>query len=247
MEDIKSIGLHPSFKTVHPVIIDVEVNQDLLRNMLSHQYRFYRRTSPFEFKQWNNEDFQNFEVKLQDIDRLYYMDSTRQDSISNYRVTFRIRYKENLYYVDLNTCSHRKGFDIWGARCMYITREPYIIWGAGCMYITREPYIFTDLIVESLSNKHYIYRSLQEDGIQVDTDDEDTSKYCRSHTRYVECHCQKEFKKKSAQSLKFLCHKPIFQYKERLQDYSSILPRTLTASIDKFIRLEEAKKVYRRL
>ena len=146
------MSTHPTFKSAEPIITDIERVQDLLGHVLENQKTFNRRTSPFEFKQWNNEEFHKFEVKLEDIDRLYHIEYYADYYKDNYRMTFRMQYKENLYYVDLSAFCHPEGFDIWGG---------------GCLYITRHPCIFADLIVKSLPNKEFIYQFLREDGIQA--------------------------------------------------------------------------------
>lgn len=62
-----------SFKSLVDGVTLLSHIEDKMQPALSYQYMFEKKTSPWEMSQWDQDELQQFTVKVTDIDRLYYI------------------------------------------------------------------------------------------------------------------------------------------------------------------------------
>ena len=67
------------FKSFVANINTQEDIDDALGLPFSYQYMFDKRTSPWEMKDWDHEELNNFTIETQNIDRLYHLIADDED------------------------------------------------------------------------------------------------------------------------------------------------------------------------
>ena len=234
---------HPNFKTANPKISNVDAIYDYIGKAFSNQNRYIKTTTPWEEKHWNKRELQNFEINLDDIDRLYYIDyysDYRMDyDLARYRLVVRIEYNgrgccsngsngtlnqnhQDHVYVELIA-----GYDNHYPPERKFTRAEHVI------FVSRDASLFMSLVLRN--PKDPIYEFLAEDGIIIDQ-------------QQKEYDVNSTFFWKNPPSLKYFCHSTVYVNKNLLNDYyQKVLPKMLSNSVEYFIRLREAKQYYSRL
>ena len=214
----ETLVTHPDFRSLDPTVKDAETMDDYLGEALFYQHMFDKRTTPWEVQQWDYEALQKFEVNLEKVDRLYYIHYERKDG-KDFQMIARMEYEDRSFYVELNA-----GCDYTGFECQ----------GRGVIFISTDANMFMKLVLTEQEdfNKDAIYESLREDSIYVEEEDD---------TRFDKF---SRMKWKNTPMLKYLCHEVIYQNRDTLREYSSLLPNILTESVDDFIRTRKARIAY---
>ncbi|CAL4144584.1 unnamed protein product, partial [Meganyctiphanes norvegica] len=191
-----SVATHPAFRSAVSTINNTEDIDDLVGSALVYQHMFDRRTSPWEMQNWDYDELQKFKVKLNRVDRLYYI-YHYDDEISSrsYEILVRMDYKEEKLFVHLAA-----GCDFTGFDCQ----------GGGEIYITRNPNIFLKSVVGQNHNPSLIYNCLLEDGYRV----EEPTQFDLSPRKMWN----------SVPALRFLTHQAIHKHQEHLNHYPEVLP-----------------------
>ena len=208
---------HPNFKSLDPLVKDAETMDEYLGAALLYQRQLEKKTTPWEAQQWDYDALQEFEINLEKVDRLYHID---YEDIGCGRRCFemiaRMEYEdEQLLYVELQ------------ASCDFSEE-------GGFIFISKDANIFMKLVLaENDINRDPIYESLQEDSIYVEEEEDNTlhNKFARMMLRNVPM-------------LKYLCHETIYDNRDVLRGYRSLLPNILIESLDDFIRTRDAWIAY---
>ena len=140
------------FKSLVPEVKTADEIDDYVGYPLLYQYMFERKTSPWEMSSWNKEDLQNFQIDVDQIDRLYSV--TREDddmSGGRFYLLARMKYTDKDMFVELIASCDSSGFDCQGGGEIYITSNPNIFYNTTA--IGRE--------------KDKILTSLLEDGYEI--------------------------------------------------------------------------------
>lgn len=208
---------HSDFRSIDASITTADDMADLVGHALSFQYMFDRRTSPWEMENFDDDDLQSFEVNLEEVDRLYYINHY-DDGISNreYEILARMDYGNKKAYVNVVACCDFTGFD-----CQ----------GGGYIFVSFNANVFTKIMLGRQHDHEHIYRSLAEDGVAVEKQSE--------YDRAPACSWQ------SVPMLKYLCHVKISDRKNNLsQIYSEHLPKVLAESVGEFLRFRETREAF---
>lgn len=205
-----------NFKSFVPQVNDAESMDDFVGQALWYQYMFERKTSPWEMARWEDGELQKFQINLEDVDRLYFINSFNDNvSGSIFSLLIRMIYKEQKVFVELSA-----GCDYTGFECQ----------GGGDIFVTMNAKLFSKVIISTEYNMELLYRALKEDGYDVDEQmDYDRSPVSSWHNPPM---------------LKFLCHLAINDNKERLQHYKESLPKALVDSVSEFINIRDAIREY---
>ena len=209
-----SVKTHPNFKSFVPDVHNANAMNVYFWRAIYFQYEYEKRTSPWERKDWDEEELEDFEINLPDINRLYYFrydDSFKQE----YDIIFRMDYKGHHLYVHLST---------------HITEVPRYDCPGG-IYVSRDPNLFMKVIVLDMYNKNLIYQSLLAEGIHVEEPTEHFSvkriSWRNTPSLMFLC-CQTVYDHK-----KFL---------EKC--YPRVLPEMISECVTDFIRTKDAKHDY---
>ena len=212
---------HHDFRSIDPNVRDVAMMDGYLSEALFYQHMFDKRTTPWEAQEWDYGVLQEFEVKLEMVDRLYYI-HYNSDGVSgrDFKLIARVEYEGKALYVEMIASCDYTGFE-----CQ----------GGGFIFVSRDANLFMKLVLterEDDLNKKLIYESLQKDSIYVEEEDEIL---CEKFSRMMrEC----------VPMLKYLCHEVVYQNRNTLRGYKTLLPKILIQSIDDFIRDKEARIAY---
>lgn len=208
---------HSDFRSIDASITTADDMADHVGHALSYQYMFDRRTSPWEMENFEDDDLQTFQVNLEEVDRLYYINHY-DDGISNreYEILARMDYGDKKAYVSVIACCDFTGFDCEGG---------------GYIFVSFNASVLTKIMLDRQHDHEAIYRSLAEDGLAV----EEQSEYDWAPAG----------KWQSVPMLKYLCHVEISDRKNNLsQIYMKVLPKVLAESVDEFIRFRETKEAF---
>lgn len=175
---------HKDFKSVIPSIKNVSQIFSIIELALSYQHIFKKRMAPWELKEFP--ELQEFQLKVEDIDRLYYI--SRKGC--SFQLIARLDYKKKPLYVQLL------------AGCEF---EPFECPG-GVFFVSRDANIFMHLVGRPL-DKTQVYESLAEDGIHVEKRKEGDLDYYSLFARIFW---------KTPPTLQFLCHGAVFLSRDRL-------------------------------
>lgn len=203
------IKTHSNFKSLDPSIRDATDIERKGHIALLFQYRYKKRTTPVEFLTW---DYQNLEINLELVDRLYYIKSGKI-----YYGLFRNHFEmvgrmqqfdeKSFIYFALTTTVDEK-----------LTAKNNIRnWDQiqGSIYYSQNPYLFMKVILKNCTflNKDIIYNSLKQDG-KINNDNTPTL-------------------------LQNLCYETIYQNKDifKRSNYTSLLPKSVVEKIDKYIQM----------
>ena len=167
------IKTHPNFKSVISSVVNAEKMNDYLWYALSYQDTFERRTTPWEMNQWNYDDLQAIEIDLERVDRLYHIKISEESGDRIFEMIGRMQYNEEILYVKLYA-----GCDSSGFSCH----------GGGNIFISRDPNLFMKQPFESKIDKYLIYKSLADDGIEVE--EEEQSEFDSVREFPQKNHCQ---------------------------------------------------------
>ena len=203
--------MHPDFKSVDLTVKTAKKMDNYMSEGLIKQHMFDKRTTPWEEQEWGQGVLQEFEINLEKVDRLYYINP-------DVRMIARMEYKDQQsIYVEFN------------ARCLGLRCHR-----GAFIFISRDANIFMKLVLAELREdiKNSVYESLREDSIYVEEED---------NTRFDTF---SRMTWKNVPTLQNLCHEIIYQSRDELRGYSSLLPKLLTESLDNFIRTKEARESY---
>ena len=168
--DVKT---HPNFKSVISSVVNAEKMNDYLSYALLYQDMFERRTTPWEMNQWNYDDLQAIEIDLERVDRLYHIKISEESGDRIFEMIGRMQYNEEILYVKLYA-----GCDSSGFSCH----------GGGNIFISRDPNLFMKQLFEFKVDKYLIYKSLADDGIEVE--EEEQSEFDSVREFPQKNHCQ---------------------------------------------------------
>ena len=211
-----SLKTHPNFNSVVPKVQDAKTMNVLVSEPLMYQYEYKKKTTPWEAKQWDPEALRRFEIKLENIDRLYCI-GLYCIGIS-FAIIARLEYEEDSLYI--------------------IMMGNYDCFRSGYIFITKDVNVFIKVVIpdlffivsdgEYISNKNLIYNSLREDGIYVEEEKEIESIHSMGEPY----------------TLKYLCHELIYENRYALRDYKIQLPKILARSVSDFIKTRLADIEY---
>ena len=199
------------FKSCNPNVSSYEDIDDELCIPFSYQYMFDKRTSPWEMKDWDQDKLNDFVIEPEKIDRLYHMVADDEDQNSRaWELYCRLDYKGAKFFVEMYASCDYTGFD-----CQ----------GGGNITITRLPDFFLENIVSQDQDSDKIYRSLLDDGYDVQEPDP----LHKMHPTFWN----------NTPMLKYLCHITIYKNKDVLGHFKDELPKILANSVDDFIKVKE--------
>lgn len=206
--------LELNFKSL---VCNIKCQEDifnLIGEILNSQCTFSRTTTPWEIALWDKNELENFRIKIDKVDRLYYINYINDDLLGKwFYLLIRMLYKESFVFVQMTN-----------------TYNPMSIIGRTLgvdLFITRDPNIFSKVIKHpSACEIQLIYKSLIDDGYEI----EGPTEYDR--TPIHEWH--------EPPTLKFLCYFNIFKNKKSLQHYQQVLPKTTIHNLNYFIKTREA-------
>ena len=199
------------FKSIVSNINTQEDIDDALCLPLSYQYMFEKRTSPWEMKDWDHDDLINFTIEPEKIDRLYHMVANDEDpNFRSWELCCRMEYNEEQYFVEMYASCDYTGFD-----CQ----------GGGHIAITKLSDFFLENIVTIDQNPIKVYKSLKEDGYDVQEPD----LLHKIHPKFWN----------NTPTLKYLCHNAIYKHRNELAHFKDKLPKILANSVDDFIKTKK--------
>ena len=145
------------FKSYSTKINSQEDIDDELVLPLSYQYMFDKRTSPWEMKDWDQDDLNTFNIQPEKIDRLYHIVADDEDqNFRSWELCCRLDHKGEKYFVEMYANCDYTGFD-----CQ----------GGGHICITKLADFFLNNMVTNDQNPEQIYMALLEDGYDVQEPD----------------------------------------------------------------------------
>lgn len=178
---------------------------------LNYQYMFDKRTSPWEMKNWDQDDLNSFLIKPEKIDRLYHISANDEDpNFRTWELCCRMDYKGEKYFVEMYANCDYTGFD-----CQ----------GGGHVCITKLADFFLNNMVTNDQNPDKIFNALLEDGYDVQEPDP----LHKMHPKFWN----------NTPMLKYLCHNAIYENKDKLPHYKVNLPQILANSVDEFIQVKD--------
>ena len=207
---------HPNFESYVAGINNAKDMDYEMWSPLERQTYVRKKTTPKESLQWNDEDLQNFTIRIKDIDRLYLFNMERFRFGKSYEIVARINPQP--IYVQLNLQHYYQSI---------IFKKKV----GGLMYISEDPNLFIKVIRqdEKCSLKRIMYTSLKNEGIHLseedydDDDDDDDDKI------------------KQPPMLKDICYNTIYQNNDKLEEiYINQLPIVLKENIKRYIETRKA-------
>ena len=205
---------HPDFKCFDPKVKNVDEMYTILGCALKRQGGdLLRRTTPWEMCQWNEDELQTFKIELEMIDRLYLVCMEDDINCTDYDMVARVQYKNEPLFVQLSAYSDCSSYEM-----------------CGSIYVSRDPNLFLNVIETPIRDKNLIYKSLVEDGFQVDD--------------MTEMDPVERLWRKNAPMLTYICHQVIYENEKALRPQISQLPKILVDSVENFIKLKLARKAY---
>ena len=202
------------FKSLVPEVKTADEIAKCVGYPLLYEYMFEHKTSPWEMSSWNEEDLQNFQIDVDQIDRLYSVTNTQEHDMlgGDFYLLARMKHMNKDMFVELKAFCDSSGFDCHGD---------------GSIYITSNPNIFYNTMVIG-SERENILSSLLEDGYKI-TIQPEVNSVSSWH---------------NPPNLLFLCHKAVRDNQHCLAHYPDVLPKPLTNSLNDFIRVKEAMDDY---
>ena len=142
---------------------------NLVGEALQYQECFAKRTTPWEKQRWNDEQLEAFQIKPEQIDRLfainYYIDCNKFGRRAYYMVA-RQKYKGGHVFVELNGVTYDDGFS-----CSLCTIKAEIFISEDSRYFMNllargKCYDQISLIEQSIAEEriHYPYKGCKLDG-----------------------------------------------------------------------------------
>ena len=199
------------FKSIVPNINTQEDINDALCLPLSYQYMFEKRTSPWEMKDWDHENLNNFTIEPEKIDRLYHMVAADEDQdFRSWEIACRVDYMGEKHFVEMYANCDYTGFD-----CQ----------GGGHIVITKLADFFLENMVTIDQDSNQIYKFSKEDGYNVQEPDI----LHKVHPKFWN----------NVPMLKYLCHIAIYNHRDELSHFKNELPKSLVKSVDDFIIIRD--------
>ena len=242
---------HHNFKTVNPKFSHAGSIYNYIEEALSNQHRFDKITTPWEKKQWDELELQNFKINVEDIDRLYYIYHFDDDQrTKRYKLVVRMKYSGGGYrdsniHKQQQEDEHNHLYVELFAR--YDIFNPCMMSQKQVIFVSRDPNLFMKLVLKNKCQKPLIHQFLAEDGIIIDqqqTDYDagvDSTVFWKNGWDYIRVFWN------NPPSLKYFCHQKVCDNKTVLNDcYPKILPKMLSNSVKDFIIFQEAKQIYSR-
>ena len=203
--------IHRNFKSVDPNVYDAESMNYYVYEALIYQFMFERRTTPWEKDLWNYDELQAFTIKLEEVDRLYYIYYRSDVDGKEFKMVARVDHKGQSLYIEMNASCDFTGFDCEGQ---------------GCIFISSEANLFMKLIMTSDLEVERISQSLEEDGIKMETLDQ-FDRYSHLGRRHVSM-------------LMYLCHQTIYDHRDTLEKHIVSLPKYFQNNVREFNRTQDA-------
>ena len=214
------VRTHPDFKSVDKKYQNAVMINSELREALSYQYMFERKTTPWEMSSWEGNDLNNFELKMEQVDRLYHLYYFDSDPGGrDFEFVGRMDYNDLKLYVELSACCDYTGFSDRGG---------------GHIFVSTDANLFLKSILIGLRGKlgdDLIFESLEQDGIIVDAE--------LKQEGGMQFYKQMQKHWTTAPSLKFLSHSSVYENKHLLEDQLTTLPKYFKESISEFIKAKD--------
>ena len=203
-----------NFKSTNPNFTNCEDIYECVGESLRNQRDLCLRITPWEQNLWEDDELENFEVDVELVDRLYYID----------------------HFSMLNPLCPK--FCNLGCRMVYNGKHIYIKMRANCSYDSWRGDIFVskdvNLFLKQAKLTTYEWDgtldSLAGDSIVVE---EQTMYDVYSREAWI-----------SPPTLRYLCNRSIYDNDIRREQYSSVLPQLLTSDVDHFIKMKEKIGIY---
>ena len=182
--------------------------EEILSLPLEYQSMFKKRTTAGEWQDWNKDKLNEFVIQADKIDRLYHVVAT--DSVWYHRIweiSCRMEYDGVKYFVEMN------------ANCDYLG---FNYSGRGLISITKLPDFFLRNMLSKDQNPYQIYKSLLEDGYNV----QEIDPLLKMHPKFWNV----------VPMLKYHCHDTIYKNRNVLTQYKDQLPPILANSVEEYIQ-----------
>ena len=162
-------------------------------------------------KDWDQDELTNFTIRVEKIDRLYYILSNDEDqNFRSWELCCRMDCTGEKYFVEMCANCDYTGFD-----CQ----------GGGLISITKLPDFYLSNIISNNQNPKEIYKALLDDGYKVEEPDP--------------LHNVPPMYWRNVPMLKYLCHVAINKNKDVLSHFKDELPPILANSVDDFIKVKK--------
>ena len=203
------VATHPNFRSLDPCVRNARTMDSILEEALSHQNIFVKRTTPWEAKLRDFATLQSFRIKLEMIDRLYYI--RYRDNLSDgkeFKMIARVEHEDAPLYVELIANCHRRGFDTVGGGFIFVSRDAILF-----MKVVLGEGYHEDVDVS------LIYKSLSKDEIYAGKGEEK----------------KEESRSPTPTTLQILCHETVRRNEERLRGFMKLMPKLLAQSLNEYI------------
>lgn len=139
------VATHPQFRSFDPEIQDAETIEFHLGKALTHQMMFDKRAPPWELSQWADGELDRFQIKLSQVDRLYYFEHIDDENGQVFVMVARMNYKGRHVFVEL-----RAGCDFSGFGCQ----------GGGYIFVCHDADSFMRTVITSEYQRYHIIMSM---------------------------------------------------------------------------------------
>ena len=201
---------HRSFKSLVPHIQTTNDIALYVGYALSHQYRFKRKTSPWEIEQWNEWELELMVDEFEDDEKVFE-DDGGEEVDKNFVENFNIEHQkiDRLYRL-IHEFNDMWYYDNWFyllARMEYKKGDHvFVELEAGChknkhwtgnIFVTRLAFVFTRVVYLPCDVETSIYQSLRNDGYAFEEQTE--------HDRNSAMFCNEP------PTLKYLCYDTVYK------------------------------------
>ena len=117
------VATHPHFKSIDPKVQDADTIDSLLEYAFSYENMFDRRTPPWESSQWADGELEQFQIELDQVDRLYYVKHVNDEDGEEFEMVARMNYKGRHVFVELQASCSLTGFEGQGGGFIFISND----------------------------------------------------------------------------------------------------------------------------
>ena len=238
---------HPNFKTVNPKFSNAESIYRCISRPLLDQRMFKKITTRWDLENWDWLELQKFEIRVEDIDRLYCLYKYNDRLTERYKVIVRMEYNSrskrnsNSNSNSNNTNHHHQQQPhnhIYVELSAVYDYHEYVR-AQQIIFVSRDPNLFMNLTLNDKCQKHLIYQSLAEDGIIIDQKQPDEDNVVAESRNGWE-----RVYRNNPPSLKYFCHWNVYNNEVLNKCYPNVLPRLMSNGVKDFITFQEEKRQY---
>ena len=119
----KMVATHPHFRSIDPKVQDAETIESHVGEALTHQIMFDKRAPPWELSQWADGELDRFQIKLSQVDGLYYIDHIDDETGQAFVMVARMNYNGRHVFVELRASCDFSGFDCQGGGYIFVCND----------------------------------------------------------------------------------------------------------------------------